>query len=196
MNSLWINDGLSARRKAIDKTKKMIFRSLHLVKGSTKAAFLAGICILLASCHETSKGQDASSQEKERLSVAQDSLYKPKVDIKVNRHYDDDGNLIGFDSVYSSYYSTIQGDTLKMDSLMHSFDSFFNRRYPSFFDDQFNTFFFRDSLRYPDFFHEDFFLKRYELNDDYFREMMQRMDSIKNRFYREQSMEEKRSLEL
>jgi hypothetical protein len=42
-------------------------------------------------------------------------------------------------------------------------------------------------MRYPDFFHGDFFMKRYELNDDYLKGMMHRMDSIKNRFFSEHS---------
>ena len=124
-----------------------------------------------------------------------DSLDKPKVDIKVNRHYDDQGNLIGFDSTYSSYYSNIKGDTGKMDSLMRGFDMFFNRNHSSFFNKQFDPLFFRDSLRYPDFFHKDFFLKRYELNDWYFRDVMKRMDSIKNKFY-EESARNKNSKDL
>jgi hypothetical protein len=43
-------------------------------------------------------------------------------------------------------------------------------------------------LRHRDFFHDDFFLKRYELNDSYLRDMMRRMDSLKNNFYREHSL--------
>jgi hypothetical protein len=63
--------------------------------------------------------------------------------------------------------------------------------------DRLDKFFFNDSLLYPDFFHKDYFMKRYELNDDYFRNMMERMDSIKNRFYKEQSRKpEKKSSEL
>ena len=55
------------------------------------------------------------------------------------------------------------------------------------FDRQFNNLFFQDSLLYPDFFHKDFFQKRYELNTPYLRDMMQRMDSVKNSFYRDQA---------
>jgi hypothetical protein len=44
-------------------------------------------------------------------------MIKPKVAIKVNRRFDEKGNLIGFDSTYTSYYSNISGDTAQMDSL-------------------------------------------------------------------------------
>lgn len=143
--------------------------------------------IMLSSCNEQSKGQISGQEKKDRSVAGADSLNKPKVNIKVNRHYDDKGNMIGFDSTYSSFYSNVQGDTFKMDSLMNSFDRYFNRSHPTFFRNEFNTLFFNDSTRYPDFFHHDFFMKRYELNDHYFRGMMQRMDSIKNEFYRRES---------
>ena len=130
-------------------------------------------------------GQDNHNSQKDQALVAQDSLNKPKVNIKVNRRFDEKGNLIGFDSTYSSFYSNVEGDTSGMDSLMSRFDRYFNRNHSSFFDSQFNSLFFTDSLRYPDFFHQDFFMKRYEMNDDYLKGMMHRMDSIKNRFYQD-----------
>jgi len=78
-----------------------------------------------------------------------------------------------------------------MDSLMSSFNRYFKRDHSLPFDRDFNSLFFNDSTRYPDFFHNDFFLKRYELNDSYLRDMMNRMDSIKNRFYYEHTQKDK-----
>jgi len=142
---------------------------------------------VLSSCDKKTNGQVAQEKTKDHTTYANDTLHKPKVNIQVNRRYDDKGNMIGFDSTYSSYYSNVEGDTLEMDSLMHSFDRYFNRNHSSFLDHQFDPLFFNDSLRYPDFFHKDFFMKRYELNDQYLRETMKGMDSIKNRFFREHS---------
>jgi hypothetical protein len=178
--------GLSARRKAIDKMKSIAFRLRHAVKRGVFWALVVGTTMLCSSCHEKSNAQN-SDLKSSTASVARDSLDKPKVNIQVNKHYDDKGNLVGFDSTYSSYYSSVKGDTSKMDSLMHRFDRYFNTNHLSFFNNEFNALFFKDSLRYPDFFHEDFFRKRYEMNDAYFKDMMQRMDSVKNKFYREQS---------
>jgi hypothetical protein len=144
------------------------------------------IGLLFFSCDKKINGQ---SSDVERSHI--DSLAKPKVDIKVNRRFDDKGNMIGFDSTYTSYYSNLSGDTAQMDSLMSSFDNFFLQGHPSFFQRQFNPLFFNDSTRYPDFFHDDFFMKRYELNDRYMRDMMKRMDSIKNNFYKESHKEQK-----
>lgn len=185
MNSILKTNGLSARRKSIDNGVKFISQVSHRMKRGTLWGILAG-ALMISSCHEKSNGQNATGLKKDHPSVAQDSLNKPEVNIKVNRRYDDKGNLIGFDSTYSSFYSNVKVDTAGMDTLMNRFDRFFNRHHSSIFDQQFNSLFFTDSLRYPDFFHKDFFLKRYELNDDYFRSMMHRMDSIKNSFYREQ----------
>lgn len=172
--------GLSARRKTIRTTS-------HLPP-SPFWIFIVGALFILSSCHEKSSGQHSAKLEKEQH---EDSLVKPKVNIKVNRHYDDKGNVVGFDSTYTSYYTNVAGDTAQMDSLMNRFDRYFNLNHSSFFRNEFNPLFFNDSLRYPDFFHDDFFRKRYELNDEYLKGMMQRMDSIKNEFYRDESSKKK-----
>jgi hypothetical protein len=171
--------GLSAERRTSDNFLNPFFGLLLI------------LLLFLSSCHEKTQGQNP--EEKNRISsVTNDSLSKPKVNIKVNKHYDDKGNVIGFDSTYTSFYSNVQGDTARMDSLMGSFDRYFKRDHSMFFDGQFNSLFFDDSTRYPDFFHDDFFMKRYELNDHYLRDMMRRMDSIKNHFYYERSKKEKK----
>jgi hypothetical protein len=178
-------DGLSARQKTTTGSKGFL---AHV---RVFWIFLMAASILVSACQENSSGQDSAKSGKKSASIRADSLNKPKVSIQVNKHYDDKGNVVGFDSTYSSYYSNVQGDTSRMDSLMHSFDNFFKRDHSSFFGKQFNSLFFADSLRYPDFFHDDFFMRRYELNDSYFRDMMTRMDSIKNQFYQEHSKSEK-----
>jgi hypothetical protein len=174
MKTLLISDGLSAMRRTISK---IISDAMRLF------GFLLTVSVILSSCHEKTNGQDSETQKKNPASVASDSLNKPKVNIQVNRRYDDKGNMISFDSTYTSYYSNVKGDTARMDSLMRSFDRYFGGSHSSFFNKEFEPLFFNDSLRYPDFFHDDYFLKRYELNDQYFRSMMNRMDSIKNHFY-------------
>jgi hypothetical protein len=173
--------GLTARQKA---TRLTAFFS----SSARVAIYLLVVSMLLSSCHGNTNGQDKSER------VVQDSSANPKVSIKVNKRYDDHGNIIRFDSTYTSYYSNVKSDTAQMDSLMNSFDRYFDLNHSSFFRNEFNPLFFDDSLRYPDFFHQDFFMRRYELNDPYFRGMMKRMDSIKNRFYREGSRNESRDL--
>ena len=77
---------------------------------------------------------------------------EPKVDIRVNKKYDESGNQIGFDSTYTSFYSNIEGDTLLMDSLFNQFNPFLKNHYDGVFDRQFENMFFNDSLFYDDFF--------------------------------------------
>ena len=173
--------GLSARQKTRKNSRNYRFSlySIWTVDGPCIDQFVL-----------SDNGQDGAEIKKKSTALS-DSLNKPKVNIQVNKHYDGKGNVVGFDSTYTSFYSNVDGDTLKMDSLMRSFDSHFNIGKTSFFSKSFDSLFFNDSLRYPDFFHNDFFLKRYELNDSYFRDMMHRMDSLKNNFYRQHSLRRK-----
>lgn len=126
---------------------------------------LTATLILFAGCKEHSAAQDKVADKSGNDTTFAKSRQDPKVSINVNRRYDNKGNLLGFDSTYSSYYSNVQGDTLMMDSLMNSFDSYFGGDHSLLLNRKFNHMFFNDSSRYPDFFHNDFFMKRYELND-------------------------------
>jgi hypothetical protein len=180
MNGVTEQRGLSARQETRNYSRNYRFQ-LHLTW------MLLALTSIISSCH--TKGQE--SAESKNSSAASDSLGKPKVNIEVNKHYDDKGNVVGFDSTYTSFYSNVEGDTLKMDSLFRSFDRQFDLGRTSFFGRHFDSLFFNDSLRYPDFFHDDFFLRRYELNDLYLRDMMRRMDSLKNNFYRNHSLRER-----
>lgn len=182
MNLTASQDGLSARRK-IHRFQSRILNLFSLLIVATS--------FLVFSCREKTNGQSPEAKE-QTGTINADSLEKPKVNIKVNKHYDDKGNVIGYDSTYTSFYSNIRGDSSRLDSLKTSFDNYFNRDYSSIFKNEFNSLFFNDSLKYPDFFHKDFFLKRYERNDHFFRDMMLRMDSIKNQFYRQHSLREKK----
>lgn len=186
MKTVTENNGLSPRGRTIKEAKRKTFLTR---KSIYKPLWGFVILLILASCTEKSNGQQKSDRE---TASVHDSI-KPNVNISVNRRYDDKGNLIGLDSTYSSYYSSFSGDTAKMDSIMKNFDTYFKRDYPLFFNNGMNSLFFNDSLRYPDFFHRDFFQRHYEINDLYFRDMMQRMDSIKNKFYRDQQVKKEKT---
>lgn len=196
MNSIDGTGGLLARQKTNTKRKELVLSVWNRTRRCMFLVSIAGMFFILSSCDKNSHGQIAQDNAKDKSTAISDTLNKPKVNIQVNRRYDDKGNLIGFDSTYSSFYSNVKGDTAEMDSLMNTFDRYFNLNHSSFFDRQFNRLFFSDSLRYPDFFHKDFFMKRYELNDQYLRDMTQRMDSIKNRFFQEHSKTWRESRDL
>lgn len=111
----------------------------------------------------------------------------PKTEVHVNKEYDANGNLIAYDSTYSSFFSSHNADPAFMDSLFRDFEPRFNKRFPLMNDPGLNDLFFRDSLLYPDFFHDDFFQKRMELNDRWMQRMMAEMDSMKNAYFRDRA---------
>ena len=78
-----------------------------------------GIGIIFCSCVEENLGQTV--EEDRKIEQVMDEENKPIVDIKVNRKYDDEGNLIAFDSTYTSYYSSVKGDTTTMDRFVRCF---------------------------------------------------------------------------
>ncbi len=144
------------------------------------------LIIVLAVC-SSCNGQTQKDKKKEAEETVIHKKGNPKTDIKVNRKYDKKGNLISYDSTYSSYYTNKKGDKFLMDSLFREFKPGFIKQYPFVRDENFNALFFNDSLLYNDFFHEDFFKKRYELNDAYMKKVMHEMDSVKNNFFKVQS---------
>lgn len=161
-------DGLSARQKTI----------IH-----SRFLFTLMLLLSLSACHEKTNGQE-QAETKPTITVP-DNTHKPDVKIQVNKRYDDKGNLIGFDSLYSSYYSSVPDDTL--DSLHHGFEAYFSQKHSAFFNNRMNSLFFSDTLSYPDFFHDDFFQQHLRLNDAYMKDMMRQMDSIKNAYYHERA---------
>jgi hypothetical protein len=124
----------------------------------------------LSSCHQETNGQ-VKGEKAGKVAEAKKATVQPKVDIKVNRHYDDKGNMIGYDSTYSSFYSNVTSDTSGFNRMM-DFRSAFTRP-PFRFDPKHSLF--NDSISFPG------------LNDPFFRQprfsdelssMMQRMDSL------------------
>jgi hypothetical protein len=99
------------------------------------------------------------------------SADKPETNFKVNKVYDKNGNLVRYDSTYSSYYSNVKGNKNMRDSIFNDFKINFNKRFSFSNEPYFNKFFFEDSVINSDFYNKDFFLKR-------FRDDMNRMDSL------------------
>lgn len=151
---------------------------------------LLSLVVICSSC----KGQNEKNKENKTTVITKnnESPGKPKVDIQVNKTYDNKGNLISYDSTYTSYYSSRKGDRLLMDSLLNEFKPAFSKKFPMINDQYFDNLFFNDSLIYNDFFHEDFFKNRLKLNEKYMNKMMEQMDSVKNEFFRKQSKQLKK----
>lgn len=106
---------------------------------------------------------------------------QPKIKIKVNKQYDDKGNVIGYDSIYSYSYS----DSLNSDNhdttVLHSFN-FPNGQIPGNFNYHFNldSIFKNDPFLNGDGFNNDPFSDfNFNTNPfDHMDKMMQQMDSI------------------
>lgn len=144
----------------------------------TRAVNLAiALLITLSSCN---------GQSKKVENITMIDSVAPQTNIVVNKEYDQDGNLIRYDSTYSYYYSNIEGDTILGDSILSNFKSHFNEKY--FFSDQpyFKDFFFDDSLMWYDFYKKDFFYNRFRNNMERMNSLFREMDSIKNKYFIEQ----------
>lgn len=127
--------------------------------------------------------QGQIQKEHEALLSSKDSLNKPQINVKVNKQYDDKGNIIRFDSTYTYFYSSPKGKThMNNDSIFKNFHSFFNKTHPDFFDNKNSDIFFNDSLFKYDFFNDDYFQKRFELNQKMFEHMFKEMDSLKQNY--------------
>lgn len=153
-----------------------------------KLSLVSVLAVLFFSCNgQTSKNQSGLKQESGQISSNEfspvDTANKPKIKVNVNKRFDNKGRLMQFDSTYSYFYSSPKGLVhLNNDSVFNNFQSFFNKSYPGVFKDQNRDIFFNDSLFKYDFFNDDYFLKRYQLNQKNFENFYKRMDSLKQDF--------------
>ncbi len=130
-------------------------------------------------------GCNAQNQEGTgKINIDSTNIIKPQTEVKVNKEYDDQGNLIRFDSTYSYSYSNIENDTLLEDSIMSNFKHHFNKSNYFSSDPFFTDLFFQDSLLQNDFYNNDFFIERFKQNHQKMNRLFFEMDSIKKHFFR------------
>ncbi|NJX14167.1 hypothetical protein [Tamlana crocina] len=118
---------------------------------------------------------NCSGQEKQG-STAQNDM-KPDENITVNKEYDEHGNLIKYDSIYSYSYSS---NGKLNDSLRMQFENHFKQNSifsDSFFDDFFGSD--SDGTFNP----RNFFQRGFINQDEHIKGMMKRMDSIQQLFF-------------
>jgi hypothetical protein len=149
-----------------------------------KLIMLVLLPLLLASC----EGQVAkSSGQADSTKYMQSETRMPKADIRVNKAYDDKGNLISYDSTYVWSYSNHTGDSVNIDvdSVMQEFWPFMNSRMQDgtpYLEDQWWGY---DSLFYDAFLNHDYFMSRWKENRKAMDRMIREMDSVKGLFFRE-----------
>lgn len=109
---------------------------------------------------------------------------EPKEKWSVNKEVDENGNITRYDSTYSWSYSTHDGNLSKvnLDSIMHSFDYFFEHESPFDWNQDFSFFPSNDSLLKENFFKHDYFFDQWEQKNLNIEEMMKEMDSIRNEY--------------
>jgi hypothetical protein len=148
------------------------------------------VSLIFSSCNEKGENQTKNKNNTDTTVISDN---QPTEDIKVYKEYDKNGNLIRFDSTYSYYYSNIDGNKAKGDSIFNKFRRMFENRYPFSRKSYFDNLFFNDSSLHYNFYKKDFFLERFRQNRQQLDKLFSEMDSIKNKFFLEQFPEEKKN---
>jgi hypothetical protein len=126
--------------------------------------------LVLTSCQGQNKENKISETENQ-----------PKTDVKVFKEYDDNGNLIKYDSTYTYFYSNIENDSLLKDSILNKL-MFGNESILSS-NPFFNRFFLKDSLIQNDFYNKDAFMEIIKNNNYHMNTFLQQMDSLERQFF-------------
>lgn len=147
-----------------------------------KIVIIFAIPLLFLSC----SGQ---GQQKDLNNKAQSNIEKnePRAEIKVNKIYDDEGNMVRYDSTYVWSYSNVAGDSVfvDVDSVMSRFQPFMDAKNRFYFPFFHTEPFIQDSIFYYDFLDNDYFMHRWENSMESMTDMMREMDSLKSQFFRE-----------
>ena len=111
----------------------------------------------------------------------------PHVDIKVNKEYDEDGNIIRYDSSYTYIYHNSDGnfEELNVDSIFHNFKPYFFDHGFEIMQSPFKEFFKNDTIYQHHFFDEDYFLQHFNKQLFEFENMMKEMDSLRNLYLKD-----------
>lgn len=142
-----------------------------------------GLSLMSCNAQEDKKNL---AEESASTEVNQDQKVPPKGNWKVTKEYDENGNIVKFDSVYSYSYSNINGEEANIedvDSMIQSFRNYFKGRVPQNWDRLGINPFWEDSLIEEDFFGDDFFHNRWKADFHDMQERMLQMDSIRDEFF-------------
>lgn len=144
---------------------KQLMIALHILAG-------------LAGCNAQSNNQKMSKSD-----TANYSENIPKVTYKVNKKFDDKGNLLSYDSSFVwSYSSDGNKHNIESDSVMIAFKRQFDSSFPSIFRNNFGDPMWNDSFFFRDFAAPDYFMQKWHQHYFNMETMMQQMDSLRNSF--------------
>ncbi|MCK0190377.1 hypothetical protein [Arenibacter sp. F20364] len=147
-----------------------------------KFVFTLLLGMLLTGCQAQ---VDNSNAKDDLAGKHSDSLTadKPKISWKVDKKYDEAGNVIGYDSIYSYYYDNLKNlpKDMNLDSIMGSFKFFSRDDLSSFMEDHnFGQFMDVDSLMNGHHYFDDFFERQRSNGFSDMRELFRHMDSLQN----------------
>lgn len=137
--------------------------------------FLSALLLVLNSCQGQEKKKSTLPKKDDQREIAQ-----PKGRWKVDREFDENGNLIRYDSIYSWSSGSLNNlSGLDRDSLLSDFESKFYNHFSQFKDQEFGNLFDPDSLFSKKFFNDDFF------ESDFGEDFME-LDNIRKRMMERQ----------
>ena len=131
--------------------------------------------LLIVSCNaQTNRGKE----NKNTAQTDQLEGIQPKVDVKVNKEFDKNGNLIRYDSTYVWSYTNATGDSVEVniDSLMSEYKPFMGSHLSGFYPHFKSDMFLNDSLFYHDFLNPDYFMQRWNHDMEQMNRMIRQMD--------------------
>lgn len=147
-----------------------------------KVAILSLAAILNLSCNAQENKKEENLQQN-RNGTAQ-TAERPEGTWKVDKEFDENGNLIRYDSIYS-YSSTDNLDDLAKrnpDSLMQSFRFRFYRNFSGIDDQRFGNLFADDSLFTDRFFDDNFFDSEFGADFMDIDRLRKRMETMQREF--------------
>lgn len=161
----------------------------------TYITLLMAVLLSLNSCKGQEKKEDEIAKEGNKK-----ELELPKGTWKVDKEFDENGNLIRYDSIYSWSSDDSLNDlaNLNKDSLLSNFESKFYRRFSQFKNQGFEDIFEPDSLFSKQFFNDDFFESDFgedfiEL-DKIHKRMLERQQRFLKKYHSDFETKEKDSL--
>ena len=112
--------------------------------------------LLCVSCNAQQNEAEKKEKEKENSETV---VEQPKGSWKVDKEFDENGNLIRYDSIYSwsSNNDLAHLSSMEKDSILKSFQSKFFQNFSHFENQGFEDVFSSDSLFSKHFFNDDFF---------------------------------------
>ena len=147
-----------------------------------KLVFSLLLGLMLASC----QAQDDRNRSRADLAdknTDSSAVDKPKISWKVDKKYDENGNVIGYDSIYSYSYNNFKKMPMEMDldSIMGAM-KFFSQDDLSTFMEEYNLgrTMEMDSLMTGNQYFKDFFEGQGYHNFSDMRKLFQQMDSLQN----------------